>query len=530
MGNSAPTRLAGGAAGFTLGIRDGDSLDVAMAPALASLRAIALANRGRAPTLTIPGGNYAMSATSATITLEPWMRIKFDGNSRVVATGHTVPVFWLRNDVAPLFAQGADSENNNGYVLDGTNGVLVIEGNNSAGGAGVRLGNGDGTWGTNFTTDTSHITMLSRISGVNIYAMDHGLQFTNNNCFCLRFDNVRMTGGNKGIVTSTGTATNADEIHAFTDCFINNMTTTNVEMNSNQQLGFSGCSITYSGGKNIAINANQARLHFQNGRIENGDTVSASSGSYPLSIVQLSNMTIVPTKLSAGLLTHLRPIFTGVHAVQMSNVVFDMTSATPQNATYSAPANQYLTDGSATVQWHNNKALYNSSSEVKRQPVPTRQSMVPNGGMVGNITGWTSLGSGTIAYSIAQANSGAGSMLCSITAGQLRAASGSFPVQPGRTIYADLAYRMSSTPAPTATFYGNLRFNFYALDNTTVVSSSAYVATNNLSLTTDAWLLVAAGTGAVEVPAGAAYARVEFATNSGMTGDFYIDDVMAVEL
>lgn len=39
-----------------------------------------------------------------------------------------------------------------------------------------------------------------------------------------------------------------------------------------------------------------------------------------------------------------------------------------------------------------------------------------------------------------------------------------------------------------------------------------------------------AGTGLVEVPAGAAYARVEFATNGGMTGDFYLDDMRAVEL
>jgi len=509
---------------------NGQAFDTALVPVIAAVRLIAAENGGRAPVIRIMGGTYVMSGTGVTITIEPWMRIVTMGNVEINAPGHTVPVFWERNDVTPIFDQGIDSENNNACIIDGSQGVLAIVGNRSAGGVGIRRGNGDGVWGT-ADIASPRLTFLSRVRGLNVTLMDHGIQITNNNTFCLRHSDVRITSCNKGLVTSTGANFNSFETTTFDDCFFNNMILSNVELNSPHQLSFIASSLTYCEGGNIIINADHGRVHLVNGRVENGDFVSRSNGAFLRSYVQLSNMTVTPTQLTPALLTHLRLLFQGQHVVQLSNVIFDMTGTVPNDLTYSNPDKQYLCDANTEIQWSNIRAVYATSSVVRRQPQPSRQSLVPNGGMVGNITGWTVPGgAGSIIYSTAQSNSGAGSLSASITAGQLRVESASFPVQAGRYYSGDAAFRLNSAPAPTTPFFNNFRFNWYALDNSTLLSSSGYVAQASIAGFTDNWILSAVGTGPVLVPSGAAYARIEIATNSGHTGNLFIDDVMVQEL
>lgn len=519
--------VVAGAAGraIFLTCKDGQAFDLAMNNAIAKCRAIALSSRGRGPTIHVPPGSYVMSATNSTITIEPWMKVKTQGNARVVVTGHTVPVFWVRNDVTPTFNQGTDSENNSGNIFDGTNGALVIEGNRSTGGAGIRYGNFDGVWGSPAYAGATLLTFLCRTQGVAIVGMDNGLQFTNNSAFCLRFTDVRVTGCNKGLTTSTGAAFNAFEISTFTDCFFNNQYVLNLEFNSRHQISMSGTSLTFCRGGNIDFNSDRARLHLQNGRIEGGDYISKSSGDFKRTILQMVNETIIPTTNEPSEEPHYREFFSGKHVVQMTNISFELenSSLAPD---WIAPASLYLAGPDVEVQWDNVRAIGDY-----RQPMPSRKSLVPNARMDANITGWTKLSAGgTIAHSTAQANSGAGSMRCSISAGQLRVQSPLFPVQAGKPYTAIAAIMLAESPTPTTPFYLNIRLNWFAADGVTSLGTSTYQAGSNLALKLGEWQIHSEGTRLCEAPDGAAFAAVEIATNNPHTGDFWVDDVMAQRL
>lgn len=522
-GISEPTNYSGKQ--VSLRISDGESIDIKLNEAIQLCRSIASVSRGRCPIIVIPSGNYVMSSTTSTIIVEPWLKIRTEGGVRIIATNHTVPVFWVKNDVLPSFNQGTDSENNNGNIFDGTNGVLLIEGNRSTGGCGIRYGNNDGVWGTPAYAGSSLLTFLCRTSSVAVVGMDNGIQLTNNSSFCLRFNDLRITGCNKGLVTSTGAAFNAFEISTFTDCFFNNQYLLNLEFNSRHQLSMSGTSLTFCKGGNIDINSDRARLHLQNGRIEGGDYISKSNGDYKRAIIQMVNETIIPTTNEPSEEPHYRELFSGKHIVQLSNISFEL-----ENSSFAPdwinPSSLYLCSQEVEIQWENIRAIGDY-----RQPMPSRKSLIPNPRMDTNITGWTKLSTGgTIAYSTAQANSGSGSMYCTISAGQLRVQSPNFRVEAGKQYTAIAALRLASTPAPNTPFFINIRINWFAADGTTILGSTNYQAGTNLALKLDQWQIHSEGTRLCEAPDGSAFGAVELATNNPHTGDFWIDDVMVQRL
>ena len=505
----------------------GNNLCAALRAAIADQVVLASANEGRCNAISIPSGDYTFDGT--TVNIPPFIHITFDGNSVLRANDATVPVFWVRNDLAGYaFSQDIDSIYN-GRVFDGAKGSLVIRGNRSSGGAALRVGNGDGVWGTAYAGPADHLVALVEYHGLKSLLMDHAIQLTNNNNFCNRFYDFRATSNNKGVVTSTGTGSNAYEISTFYDCFFNNQVTSNVEMNSPHQLGFTGCSLTFCQNGNIEINSDFARLLFQKGRVENGPYVTKSNGAYTRAIVQFINYWFTPTWTgNAAPVTHLRKLFQGQHTVVLDDIVFDMNGNIPHTTAYADPTKYLLSDDATVMQVGSLRSLIATTTAMKSCPLPHKNyNLLANGDFAADITGWTKLGaSGTIAYSTAEKYSGTSSLLATISAGQIRFESDHVAVEPGKTYYGDALIKALSTPTIVGGII-NMRINWYKADNTTLLSSSSYVS-GGYSTLADNWVRSSGGTGQVQAPAQARFAAIEFATNSGTTMNFHVDDVYLV--
>ena len=76
----------------------GDNLCAALRDAIADQVTLASTNEGRCNAISIPSGDYTFDGT--TVEIPPFIRITFDGNSVLRANDATVPVFWVRNDLA----------------------------------------------------------------------------------------------------------------------------------------------------------------------------------------------------------------------------------------------------------------------------------------------------------------------------------------------------------------------------------------------------------------------------------------------
>ena len=540
-----------GAAGRSvyLTLRDGDAFDTAMSAAIAACRAIASAARGRGPTIHVPPGNYVMSATNSTITLEPWMRVCITGHVRIVAAGHTVPVIWLRNDVSPQFSQGSESENNNGAVIGGP-GLLYIEGNKSAGGAGVRVGNGDGTWGTAYAGSNAYFTALAAIDYFHITGMDAGVELTNNNAFCQRFMRGRLTNNVYNIRTSAAAVNvNSMEQSTFIEIFMNEADVANVQVNggassaslsSAHQLAFYGGSMTFSEADNIQINtAAKVRIELSQLRIENGDTVVRSTVLSPKSWVKMSNVTLCPSRRSGTAKSpFLRKLFVsaggsaavgGDYVVQMENVSFDITGAAAWNDTViSAASNMILADDEVTMQWGNIHATtppgsQSDNNHMRVQPIPSRSAFLnQNSGFESGAlsTGWTTAGTGTWSRDTVVFFSGTASakIVCATQFGSIT--SEAVPVEAGRCYYGDSAIRVDPGSAST-NIYVIPEIEWLAADGSTVLQTDT--ATPNVSngnaynRRNDGWIRHQTGTLLRVAPAGARFAKLRFHVSGGVS-------------
>ncbi len=507
----------------------GKNLAKAMRDAVADQVEYASTREGRCSAISIPSGDYDCDGT--TVEIPPFMKIELLGNSVLRANDSNNPIFWVRNDLSGYaFSQDIDSIYNN-RVFDGSKGSLVIRGNRSAGSVALRVGNGDGVMGAAYAGPADHITALCEFHGLRSLLMDNALEFTNNNNFCNRFYGFRATSNNKGLVTSTGSAVNAFESSTFHDCFFNNQVQSNMEFNSAHQVLLNGTSLTFCANGNVEFNSDFVRFMMQGGRVENGPYVTKSNGAYTRSIAQFVNSWLVPTwSGNANPVTHLRKLFQGQHIIVLDDVVFDLNGAIPHNTAYADPAKYVLSDSTTTMHVGQIRANHYPSSTMKPQPIPHPNSnLLANGSFSSDIAGWTKLGiGGTIAYSTAESYSASGSLIASISSGQIRIESEHVAVESGRFYYGDALIKALSTPAIVGGII-NFRINWYKADNTTLLSSSAYSSGGYTSLANN-WVRSCSGTGLVQAPVGARFASIEIATNAGTTMNFHIDDAYFVRL
>ena len=553
---------------YFLNVSGGQNLDLAIAEWSAVVRPIAAENQGRlAGVLTIPSGNYKMSSTSATITLEPWMSVKTMGTVKLDHNAATAPTFWFRNDITPLFSMGNDVATNttpsttaetnfaNHNVLDGNNGTFIVQGTKTAGSVGIRYGNGDGVWGTNFTTNNVNISMMCAIRGVHFMFLENALQFTNNQNFCSRWENVWCSNCDKTIVTSSSNAeVNSYEQHSFINFFSGNINVTHLEMNStgsrDHQFSFVHTSFTQCLGPAITLNsASMARLEFTQMRFENNLTVCTSTVASPRSWVRLNNVTIVPTNTYNSLTTHLRKLFVGTFNLMSVNTQFNITGSPAWNTgAYSQPSTQFLADDTVFVQAQNTKVDdppgdQTTNNNMRRQANwQAGQSLVYNYGFESDLTGWTTGGTGTwsVTTTAGEFVSGAKGVKLVMAAQTGSITTSKFRVRPNGKYFCDLVARIDNG-FTTTTCYIIPVTTWYAEDGTTVLRTdtgsrnSTYQNWYNRKSATQ-FYLDSLGTGVLSAPAGAAFATVAWSVSANttpggnLTGTVYIDNVTPFEL
>lgn len=557
-----------------LSISAGGNIDIILMAQLEIIRNEILAGllRGRMITVVIPSGTYVMSSTTATITLEPWMRIKTGGNVRIANNGHSVPFFELRNDIGstttPTYngnattqiQQGSESENNNGVVIDGSNGILMVESNLTAGGALLRLGNGDGTWGANYTGTTAFFVAMAKFVGVFGTGLDHGLQFTNNGSFSTRWENIRLTTCNKNIVTSAAAVgLNAFEQHTFNECFFNNTNTTHIEWNgglgdgsSSHQFSFVHSSLTYCAGDVLTINtASTCRFEMVQGRLENFTRIAYGSVASPNSLVSLNEVMIIPTNtIGPNLVPHLRKYFVGTFQLQLLGPKYSMNGAnTWSTLAYNDAATQFMCDDTVTVQCSNVAAAYSAgttatNSNMRCLPITklaAARNRNPSFEEAGT-GGWATSGGATFARTTVAGEFYVGtaglSVDCVAQYGVLT--SERIPVSAGMRYYADLVCRVRDTSTtnllaitPTVTWYAWDAAT--VISTTTVAQSATYQNWYNRRHATQ-WHRHPTGTGNMEAPAGACFAVIawNFSASTSITtvctATFYVDNVVFIEL
>jgi hypothetical protein len=450
---------------YGLDASTGANFSSAMRAAVADMVDYASTRKGRTLLVEIPSCEAVHDGT--TINMPSFAKFRPVGPVLLDAQGVTTPVFWPRADLDGYLPanQWVSAAVNQGDLFDTANGPLVIFGNLSSGGVAFRHGSGDGTMGTQMTVvDEVPYTILYRLKGIVIKGMDHALEYTNFHTFCIRHQDIRADGCNKGIVTSAATGSDFGEISNFDECFFSNTLVTNVEMNSAHQFEFSGGSMPFCRGDNITINADLARLIFSAGqRFEAGETVSNSTGAYPRSVVVLNGAWITPSRKADGVTsesTYLRRLFKGQHQVQLNGAVFDMTGATAFTTTTAAGANLFAGDANTVVRG-TYRVLQRSSASIKAVPIITRYSLIPNADFAADLTGWSTGPVGTATWLSSDGNTTNGCLSLSVTAGQAFVYAPRARVDSGKLYAADAAFKLLSSPTPTSAFQINMRLNWY---------------------------------------------------------------------
>jgi hypothetical protein len=553
---------------YFLNVKNGDYVDLAFDEWVTVVRPFAAANQGRVGGLTIPSGNYSISSTTKTITLESWMAIKSMGTVKINHNGASVPTFWFRNDVTPIFPMGTDTATNTSdsataevnyaphAVLDGTNGTFILQGTRTTGSCGIRHGNGDGVWGTEWTTNTINSSILSEFKGIHIMYMLDGLQFTNNNDFCSRWQNVWVSNTDRAIQTSTSSSeTNTYEQHSFINFFAGNIYNTMIEMNSggarDHQFSFLHSSLTQCPGPAVTLNAASiSRLEFTQMRIENCLTVCTSTVASPRTWLRFNNVTIIPTNTYNGLAPFLRKMFVGTFNVQAVNTQFNLTGSMDWSVVAVGKAdNQFLADDTVMVQHHNTcvddtPSDYTASKNMRPQAIwNSMSSMLSNSGFANGLTNWTTAGTATVSTTSVSGEyfPGLDTVAIKIVGAAQYASltSVKFPVRAGRQYYGDCVARYLDTSTSAA--YIIPQVIWYAEDGTTVISTvtkaqnSTYQNWGNRKSATQ-WYRHPLGTGKLVAPAGACFAQYVLnisgttATTGSMTGTMYLDNAMFVEL
>jgi hypothetical protein len=438
-----------------------------MRAAIADMVVYAAANKGRTLLIEVPGGEYTHDGS--TINVPPFAKFRWIGPVLLNCDGVTggQPVFWIRPDLAGYKndSQYTSAASNAGKIFDGSGGALIMKDLAvTAGGCAIRQGAGDGFYGTLYVPSDSNpaYSIFYEIDGVVIRGFDQPLQYTNYQTFCMRHRNVRVDGAYVPITTSTAAGYDFGELSTFENCFFSNSMTCIANMNSAHQFSFIGCSFPFSAGNAFEINADRVRLQFTNSRFEGVNKVSNSSGSYPRSIVAMSNCMVLPTKKSGSttLPYHMRPFHTGVHQVSIDGLIFDLPNSTLDPA-YTAAANLYCVDSSVVISARNVRMLQTSTAPFLTMPILTMQSLVPNHTFTSNANGWHQGTNGTVAYLGTDGSTATGCLSITASANQVLAYSPRAKVQAGKLYGADALFKIVSTSSPSASFSMYIRIAWY---------------------------------------------------------------------
>lgn len=340
-----------------------------------------------------------MEATwdGTTINIPAWAKFRLMGGVNLNCTSADKPVFWVRSDL-----QGYNPENQYlqaqhqlGELFDTRNGVLVLrDGNRTSGGCVIRVGSGDGFYGSNTQESTGiPYTILLGIGGISARGFDQSIQLTNKHTFCVTFHDFYTSGCNKNLVTSSATGEDFGELSRFERVFFANAYNNNVELNSAHQLSFLHSSLTtpQEGASHIVFNADHAHVLYTNGRFESGAAITNSTGNFPRSMLSMSNVDIIPTpKVGSGMVPHhLYKFFTGQrHLVRGSVVDFAMSSNTPYISTYAGADKYLLADPDVDIQLSVVSIKQSNSSEFKPIPIQSRNQFIRNPRNNVGVRGW----------------------------------------------------------------------------------------------------------------------------------------------
>lgn len=547
-------------------INDGDAIDTILNAAIADLRATATANRGRMACITIPSGNYTMSSTTATITLEPWVRLKTDGNVRIAKAFHAAPFFWVRNDIDTSLTVNAAYENNNSKVIDASNGTLLIEASGTAGSCGIRIGNGDGVWGTAYAGNVNYNVAFAEFSNIVVLNCDSGLEFTNNCAFCLRFKNIRLASNQNAIKTSSATVSvNAMEQSSFIECFLHDSAVSHLSLNggtasvtseSGHEFSFYNCSFTYSNADNILVNsASKYRIEFSASRVEGGNYIVRSTVLSKKSWFLFSNTHFIPTKLSASLAPHLRTLFKSVgggddYIVKLSNVVFDATPANFSTPAINTAANYFLSDTDVNISYNQISAseppgTVADNGYYRTQPIVNEKCFLNiNSGFESALltTGWTTAvtGAGAPTWSrtttAGEFYSGTAGAKFTTTTGTGSIESENIPVVAGRAYFGNTLVKVS---AVAGNLYLKPEIEWFDSTGTTslgIVTAGQSTSGNLQPRIPDGWVIHVTGTMRQVAPAGARFAKLRFylsaasASVAPFNGTVFFDQMGLVEL
>lgn len=548
--------------GRVLHVEENANIDVALRACIADLRAVALANEGKAPPIILQGKKYTLGSQAgleAMVTIEPFVELRVVGTCYIDCSGKTIPIFWVRNDVTPSIDYGPESDSNNKKIIGGSSLILSCESQSwLANSVAVRWGNGDGVWGTNFTGANKYYNAFMEIENLHMQFFDHSIEFTNNGSFCSRWTNVWSSNPNWSIVTSSSSAEkDSYEMHSFIRFFSANSNLGHIQCNStgnrDHQLAFLHSSLTFTAGTVVEINtAAQCRVEVSSSRLENFAKATDAKVASPRSWVRLNNVTMIPSNSLGGAteVPTIRPIFRGLaHNVQCCDVRWNLTSAIPwSDERYNDASRQFISDDDVVVTMTDSYSddpvgTIATNNSMRLQPINKAQILNRNWNFEeATLNGWTAGGTGTIALSTAanEFYSGTRGLKVTNTAQYSNLLGEPVAVTPGRFLYGSAVMRYADTSTDNLV---NVTFEivFYRGDKTTVLSSvvlSSPVANHNWWNRRSATLFKQSslGTGLVRVPAMAQFAALRIhwhgngAVTTNTTGVFCVDNAVLVQL
>lgn len=485
-----------------------DDQTAAFSLMVSDLAGIAASRDGPCPSVALPYGKLRIDGN---IELYPFMRFHAQGALDLYVGGNNGASFWVRNDTA--FAQGFEADYNMGPVFNGSNGMIRVLGDGTAGSVAFKFGNAPSM------AVSGKYSAFCGLRDMHIRNFDRLLQFTNNNVFAGRFENLKLSNALSFAISNMDNAVvNSGELINFAGCFINNCEG-GIETNGEIEIRYSGGSISFTK-KPVRMNGNHlAILHLDGAHLEKFGTTD----DYALIQSTATSNLVKPTVNLSGYI--LPSSYPGV--LPQGNVLRTMIKGKlslnvgPLNIHSDAQGVngtefQSLCDADVTIRGAANAKVGGSTNAVL-SPI----SRVPDP-QVAALSKYTA-GSNTTLAQVTGGTPARTAMKLTSIGGQRSVQTDYFPVVSGETLYGSA---LADVSAATAGAKVNMRFNWFYSDKT-AISSSAFLATDLTGLATPAgWKNVFQGTGRQSVPAGAAFARIEVATDGAFAGDMLMTSFM----
>lgn len=475
---------------------------------VSDIAGIAADRGGPCPSVSLPYGKLRIDGN---IELYPFMRFHSEGPLDLYVGGNNGASFWIRNDLA--FPQGFEADYNMGPVFNGSNGMIRVLGDGAAGSVAFKFGNAPGM------AVSGKYSAFCGLRDMHIRNLDRLIQFTNNNVFANRFENLKMSNAVSFAVSNmANTVVNSGELINFSGCFINNCEG-GIETNGEIEIRYSGGSISFTK-KPVRMNGNHlAILHLDGAHLEKFGTTddyaliqSTATSNLVKPTVNLSGY-ILPSSYP-GVLPQgnvLRTMIKGKLSLNVGPLNIHSDTQGINGTEF-----QSLCDSEVSIRGVANAKVGGSTnavlSTISRIPDP----------QVSAISRYTAGSNTTLAQVTGGAPARTALKLTSIGA-QRSAQTDYFPVVSGEIIFGSAIADISSATAGAKL---NMRFNWFYSDKTSA-GSTAFLSSDLTGLTDPSgWKNVYQGTGRQSVPAGCAFARLEFATDGAFAGDMLLTSFM----